>query len=442
MAAGILALALAAPGSSKAAEQPGLKVSASVRLRQEMLDGQYRPGFDNRDDALVMRSSLLAEWDAGVWRVGGELSDSRAYDTDAGSALNANDVDTFEPVQAYVAGDFDAPFGKGSSATLQAGRFTMNLGSRRLVASDEFRNTPQGYTGVRTDLRMSGRRQVTLFYTLPQQHRPDDFASLRQNEFSLDHEGFDQQLWGALASRGCVGGLLCEVGFVRFGERDTGPRATRNRQLNNLSARLMRDPAPGKWDYEVEPIYQFGHVRSGTAAAAPTLDVSAWFMHADLGYTLSGSWKPHINIEYDYASGDGPGATYSRFDTLFGMRRGELAPSGIYGAIGRANIETLGLRLEGAPTSRLDVLLTYKVLWAANRRDSFSNTGIRDASGASGSFAGQQIDARLRYWLLPKRLRAELTSVNLLRDSLLRDAPNASPHGDTHYAAVALTLSY
>jgi hypothetical protein len=442
MSAGFLALALAAPASSKAAEQSALKVSGSIRVRQEMLEGQYRPGFDNRDDILAMKSQLSVEWDAGTWRFGGEIFDSRAYDTDAGSALTANDVNAFEPVQAYVAGDFDQPFGQGSSATVQAGRFTMNVGSRRLIASDDFRNTPQGYTGLRTDLRWSARRQLTLFYTLPQQHRPDDFTSLRHNHVALDHEGSDQQLWGFVASKGGLpGDLLGEVGYVRFEEHD-GARATRNRDLHSLTARLIRDAAPGRWDYELESIYQFGHVRASTVASAPRLDVSAGFVHADVGYTLHSAWKPHFTLEYDYASGDGPGAKYSRFDTLFGMRRPDLAPSGIYGAIGRANLESLGLRLEGAPSARVDVLLTYHVMWAADRHDSFSTAGIRDAAGLSGSFAGRQIDARLRYWVLPRRLRAELTSVNLFRGKLLRQAPNASPHGDTHYLAAALTLSY
>ncbi|MBK6673363.1 MAG: alginate export family protein [Proteobacteria bacterium] len=112
MAAGILA-AWASPGSVAAEEGAGLKHSGSIRIRQEALDGQFRPGFDNHDDVLVMRSSLFAEWDTGAWRFGGELVDSRAYDTDAGSVLNANDVDAFEPVQAYVAGDFDTPFRQG-----------------------------------------------------------------------------------------------------------------------------------------------------------------------------------------------------------------------------------------------------------------------------------------------------------------------------------------
>jgi hypothetical protein len=443
MATGILALGLAAPGPSTAAEQSALKVSGSIRVRQEMLEGQYRPGFDNRDDMLAMKSQLFVEWDSGTWRFGGEVIDSRAYDTDAGGVLTANDVDAFEPVQAYVAADFEQPFGKDSAASVQAGRFTMNLASRRLVASDDFRNAPQSYTGARGDLRFSGGRQMTLFYALPVQRRPDDFPSLRRNRISLDHEGTDQQLWGVLASKaGLPGDLLGEVGYIRFEESDHDNRATRNRNLHNLSARLIRNASAGRWDYELESIHQFGHLRAGTAATAALLDVRANFLHADVGYTVAGAWKPHFTLEYDYASGDGPGAKYTRFDTLFGMRRAELAPSGIYGAIGRANLESLGLRLEGAPTSRLDVLLTWHFMWAADRHDSFSTTGIRDAAGMSGSFAGQQVDARLRYWLLPQRLRTELTSVTLFRGRLLRDASNASANGDTHYLAASLTLSY
>lgn len=441
---GLWLLALAGSACVQAAgADPDFRYSGSIRVRQEELDGQYRPGFDNHDDVLVMRSSLFAEYDAGTWRFGGELFDSRAYDTDAGSALNANDVDTFEPVQAYVAGDFDAPFGAGSAATVQAGRFTMNVGSRRLIASDEFRNTPQGYTGAKAELKFAGRRAATLFYVLPQQHRPDAFASLRGNAWKLDHEGRDQQLFGALLSRaGLRGGLMAEAGFVRFIEHDTAARPSRNRGLTNFSVRLNRDVASGKWDYELEGIAQAGSVRAGTAVNASRLPVRSHFIHADLGYTFAGGWKPHVNIEWDYASGDGPGARYGRFDSLYGMRRGELAPSGIYGAIGRANINAWGVRLEGAPTKRLDVLATWKWLWAADRHDGFSTSGIRDASGSAGRFAGQQFDGRLRFWIVPQRLRAEVNAVWLVRGHLLRRAPNASPHGDTHFATAAMTLSF
>lgn len=441
-----MALAMAAAareGVAADAASTGFRYSGAIRLRQEELDGNFRPGFRNHDDVLAIRSSLLLEWDTGTWRFGGELFDGREYDTDRGSVISASEVDTFEPAQLYVAGDFDAPFGAGSSATVQAGRFTMNIGSRRLLSADEFRNTPQGSTGVRTDLKFAGKRSATFFYVMPQQHRPDDLDSLLDNKVQLDHEGRDLQVFGGLLSKaGLPGRVLAEAGFVRFLEHDTAARPTRNRGLTNITARVMSDPAPGKWDYELEGISQTGSVRASAAASAAKLSVRAHFIHADLGYTLAGGWKPHVNLEWDYASGDSPGGHYTRFDTLFGMRRGEFGPSGIYSAIGRTNVNAFGLRLEGSPTPRLDLLATWKVLRAANDRDSFSTTGIRDASGASGSYAGQQLDSRLRYWLVPQHLRAEVNAVWLIRGRLLERAPNASPHGDTHYAAAALTLTF
>ena len=111
-----------------------------------------------------IRSILLAEWKQGNWRLGAELYDSRAYDTDPGSVLTTGEVNAFEPVQVYAVRAFPDAFGKGTSATIQAGRFTMNLGSRRLVAADDYRNTPNGYTGVRADMTLANKMQ-SLFIT-------------------------------------------------------------------------------------------------------------------------------------------------------------------------------------------------------------------------------------------------------------------------------------
>jgi hypothetical protein len=445
MITGILASALAAPGlAPQAAEASSLKLSASVRIRHEFLDGQFRPGFDDKDDVLALRSSVMASFTQGAWKLVGEVSDSRVYDTDAGSVLTGNDVNGFEPVQAYVAREFANPFGAGSTVTVQAGRMLVNLGSRRLIASDEYRNTPHGSTGLRADLRLASKAQWTIFYLLPQQRRPDDFAALADNEMALDHEGQDLRVWGALAARPGLlpGGALGEATYVRLQEKDNGARATRNRDLHTLSLRAMRDSKAGQADFELEGILQKGHIRASTAANAATLDVSAWFLHADAGYTFESTGKPRVSAEFDYATGDGTGADYQRFDTLFGMRRADLGPAGIYNALGRTNLQSLGVRLEAAPSARVDVMATWRFLWAADRHDSFSTTGVRDASGASGDKAGQQFDGRVRYWFVPQRLRAEVNGVWLRRAGMLRNAPNAAPHGDTHYLSAAITLSY
>ncbi|MDQ2641167.1 MAG: alginate export family protein [Pseudomonadota bacterium] len=438
----VLALAVAVP--SWAAEEVFLKVSGSVRARYEFMDGQFRPGFDNRDDIIAIRSTLLGELRTGAWRVVGEIIDSRAYDTDAGSVLSTNEVNTFEPVQAYVQRDFSAPFGEGSSASVAVGRFTFNPGSRRLVASNDYPNAPQGYTGLRAEGRTAAQSQWQMFYLLPHQRRPGDFASLRDNDWELDYEGTNLQLWGVVVGRPGLlpGGAMGELGYVGLSEEDRGSRQTRDRDLHNFSLRTLRAAAAGKMDFELEGIYQSGHASATATPGAPRLDVSAWFAHAEAGYTRADTWKTHLSLEFDHATGDGPGADYQRFDTLYGMRTADLAPASTFAAVGRTNLQALGARVEVTPSSRLDFMAAWRLLRAAEATDSFSTTGVRDASGAAGRNAGWLIDTRLRYWIVPATLRTEVRGVWMNHGRMLRDAPNANPWGDTHYAAAALTWTF
>ena len=118
-------------------------------------------GLRDEDEQLDLRSTLFAEYDAGVVRIGGELYDSRAWLTEPGSAVSANEINTLELVQAYLAADFDDALGEGSKASAQFGRMTLNLGSRRLVAADDYRNTTNGYTGLRADLKTRGGLTAT-----------------------------------------------------------------------------------------------------------------------------------------------------------------------------------------------------------------------------------------------------------------------------------------
>jgi hypothetical protein len=431
--------------SLKIAQDPMATVRAngSVRVRYEALDGQFRPGFAPEDDLWSLRSTLFVEWNPGPFRIAGEVYDSRAYGSGPGGVLSTGEVNTLEPVQLYLAADLDAPLGDRSKLTLQAGRFTLNLGSRRLVAADDYRNTTNGYTGARVDLRLADRTTATVFYTLPQQRRPEARAELEDNRFKLDREDGSQRLYGGYLSRPLPGGGgLAEMGYVRFRETDRGDRPTRNRDLHSLSARLITEPRAGRFDYEAELIRQTGSIRAGLQADAPRLDVEAWFVHADAGYTFPHSWRPRLSVEFDRATGDRPGGRYSRFDTLYGMRRADLAPAGIYAALGRTNLETLGVRIEAAPSRRLDVFATGRALWAASATDSFSTTGVRDPTGGSGRFAGYQVEGRARYWIIPDTLRAELNAAILRREGLLAGAPNANPYGDTRYVSVALTGSF
>lgn len=425
------------------AQQDGLAISGSVRLRFEGIEGQPRAGFDSSDSLFNARTQILAEYRTEQFRIGAELFDSRVYGADPGSPISTNEVNAFELVQAYVAGDIAEPLGKGSKLSLMAGRFTLNLGSRRLVAADDYRNTTNGYTGLRADLTAPQGVKAVLIYTLPQQRRPDDREGIRNNRVKMDHEGFDLVLWGGMVSKTkALGPAMAELTYFHLGERDTPGRPTRDRSLDTFGGRVIREPETGQFDYEVEAFYQTGSIRASLAPAAARQSVSATFIHADAGYSFPGPWKPRLSVEFDRASGDRAGGRYGRFDTLFGMRRADLAPAGLYNAIARTNIVTPGIRLEATPDKRWDWFATYRAMWLASRTDAFSTTGVRDSSGRSGNFAGHQVEARVRYWILPARLRFEFDGLLLAKGRFLQDAPNAPPAKWTRYTSFNLTASF
>lgn len=420
----------------------GLKLTLATRLRYEALDGQPRAGLNADDEQLALRTNLFLEYSLGHLRIGGELQDSRAWLGKPGSALSSADVNTLEPVQAYLGLDLPGVLGRGSRLTVEGGRFTFNLASRRFVASDDYRNATSGYTGLRAFLKARDGTAATLFFVLPQTRLPDDFPSLLANRAAFDRESFDLQLLGGVVNRPRVllGGAA-ELGFYRLVERDAPGRPTRDRRLNTISARLVRDPAVGKADFELEGAWQSGHASTGTAANAAMQAVDAGMVHAAFGYSFRGPAKARLSVFYDWMSGDRPGGANNRFDTLFGGRRFEFPPAGILAVIGRANLSAPGVRLDLAPGKRFDAMVVYRPMWLASRSDAFSQTGVVDRTGASGRFAGHSIDFRARYWLVPGSLRGEINGDWIGKGRFLREAPNAPATGDTRYVAVSLTAS-
>ena len=420
----------------------GLKISASIRTRYEALHDQFRPGLDRNDDLVTIRTDVFTEYDGGPIRIGGELVDARAYFGDQGSSISTGEVNALEPIQAYLGADFGPVLGKGSTTSLDAGRFVLDLGSRRLVARNDFPNTTTAFTGAKFEWRGAGKERLTLFYTYPQQRLPDDKASLLDNKAKLDREGTDLIFWGGFFNKPkIVGSTSLDVYFFALEESDRPTTATRDRHIFTPGFRVLREPAAGKVDYQLEYAYQFGHISTSTTPGAPRRDVSAHTLHAELGYQFAGAWQPRLAAFYDYGSGDGQGEKYTRFDGLFGSRTGDWGPGALYGPLGRSNISSPGFKLEARPSKRLDGFVAYRAAWLANSHDSFASTGVKDPGGASGKFGGHQIWARGRYWLVPKMLRWEAGGAVLFDGRFLKTAPNANRLGNTVYAYTDLTLT-
>lgn len=81
--------------------------------------------------------------------------------------ITTGEVNALELVQAYVGYEVPGAFGADTKLGLQTGRFTLNLGSRRLVAADDYRNTTNGYTGLRADIALPRKMSATATYSAP-----------------------------------------------------------------------------------------------------------------------------------------------------------------------------------------------------------------------------------------------------------------------------------
>jgi hypothetical protein len=440
------AIAAFLPITSVAAETPsqdGFDISGSFRVRGDAVDGQFRPGKAEDDAILMLRTTLLASYTANPVTLVAELFDARVYGQDPTTPIGTGEVNALEPLQAYVGLDLGSIIGSGFGGDLKAGRLTMDIGSSRLIGRSGDSNFPTAYTGTMVDLTAPGENRFQIFWTMPNVRLPKDNASLQDNEVEFDRSTGDVQFYGAHYSRPLLAGVEGEVFAYQLEEKDAPGYATNDRNLFTYGARVSRAPSVGAVDFDVEYAHQQGEVRASSAATDTTdLEVDAYMLHAEIGRKLVGDWSPRVSAHFDVASGDGSDADYGRFDPLFGIRRGEFGPTSIYGPVKRSNVVSGGVQLEAKPSERFKFSAMYRALWLEDAADSFAATGVRDPLGASGKWAGNQLELRLRYWLIPGQVELEGGAAYLDKGRFLREAPNAPSTGDTRYAYLSLLTAF
>lgn len=418
-----------------------LKLEVEHRTRYEYLDNRFRAGQSGAGEILLLRTRLNARIRVSDWlSLGGEFEDARAYLTDDDTHIRFGFVNTAELLRAYFELSLDGPF--GGDQTLQFGRLTMDVGSRRLVARNHFRNNTNAFTGLDWRWQSENGKELRAFYTLPVQRLPIERNRLLENEVEFDSEGFEVQFWGLFFSEALPWGDDGELYLFGLHERDSDHRPTQDRQLFTPGLRLKRSPREGRFDYELELALQAGESRP-TILGSVDLDHFAHMHYAALGYTFAKIWSPRLILHYAYASGDDdPTDTRNeRFDTLYGGHRFQFGPTSLYGAFIRENINTPGLRLELTPAVRWDAFIDYRAVWLASDRDAWGSTGVWDPSGQSGSFVGSQIEFRVRWEALRGGLELEAGYAHLFAGEFIDTAPNASG-GDTNYVYTQVSLGF
>lgn len=411
------------------------QVRFEQRSRYEVLDSQFRSGGRGGDQVAAFRTLLRLDADWDPVAVMAEIIDSRQALADPGSALTTATVDAFSVLQAHVL------WKAQPEHEVRLGRMAFDLGSRRLVARNRYRNTINSFTGLRWNWRPQDSGWVgEAFYLLPVQRLPADVPSLLANEVTHNGESFRRQFWGLVMERADLPGDSC-LALSYFGLHES-PNWGRCRRLHTVALRWHRAPEAAAFDWELETALQWG--RSRLVAAGPDLDHLASFTHASVGYTAEVAWKPRIRLAIDYASGDSnPGDGHNhRFDTLYGARRFEFGPTGIYGAIARSNLISPELRLTADPTPVLSFMIAHRGIWLASAQDAWTTGGVVDPTGGSGRHVGQQVEARLRWRPKHERFEVGIGIAHLFTGRFLDRAPSASGQGDTTYGYAQTTLRF
>ncbi|MBS3965308.1 MAG: alginate export family protein [Methylomonas sp.] len=427
-----------------------LSFSVEQRTRYEGQDGAFRFGAEGGDQALPIQNCAWLEVRHQGFRAGVEFLDARQFLYDEGSAaisrvgsripVTNTQVNEADFLQVYGAWAAENVGGSGVDAEVKLGRQTLDLGymnGRRLVARNVFRNTVNAFTGALIRLRdHDDHWQMKFFGFQPVGRNPSAADDIMAGQHDSDEEesrtffsGGHVEWFNVLPT------MHAEAYLLHLDEHDRPGGDTANRRLYTPGVRTYRQPAKGHWDFETETIGQIGSSRASAGANdTRDLDHRAWFQHVQLGYTFDLPWAPRFHAMYDYASGDSNSrdGENNRFDTLYGARRWELGPTGTFGALARANINTPGYRLSLAPRDNITTFFQHRLVWLAEGQDEWVGTGLRDRTGRSGDFVGHTFEVSAR-WDVNNSLTLDSGWTRIAKGEFAMNAPGAPDGNDVDY---------
>lgn len=345
---------------------------------------------------ISLQTSIFAKADFGRVAVTAELMDSRSYTPvsyDAsfdgrGRETAGNVLDPFnrpdpargilaqsnavEPIQAHVSFRFP-----NKNLELDIGRFTMHLGSGRLVGRSDFRSTINSFHGVRLNKQFGDAGDFTFFYTLPYSKRRLEF----QNQISYDVPDKRRHFWGIHYAHRQVFDDASIEAFVygKLGDRRCssfqlrvfcGGPSLRGQQITP-GVRIYREKALGAIDFEFEGAAQY----STESSLSLQENRTAFFAHGEVGKFLHAPSRLHMLFMFDIATGREEAfqpvesefpfpismrTGFPAFDPLFGVFDKDFGPEGLYGVFSRTDLISPAMRLSAEPNPWLNVQLTYR----------------------------------------------------------------------------------
>lgn len=332
---------------------------SEIRIRYESVSAQP-DSSDMRDAVFTTRLNSKVKIAAKHLAFTLELADSRIFDYSENTPIGTDDVNVLEPIEESLTWSrFFLPL--NTELVAKIGRFPMDIGTRRTVARNRFRNTVNTFDGAKIQLTLANWHTV-MFYTFPVQRLPEVSSFTNLNTVKMDSSSSARKFFGVHTARSFEG-LQTEAYFYKDTEADT-----------KISRFTFGHASHIEWldllafDYEL--IFQ-------TGTTDLKRSIRAYFNHFAVTERKS---KFKISAFLDIASGDDPSTdTVEAFNTLFGARRFEYGPTGIFGLFARQNTVSPGIS-STIDVHNVKVTLQYRRFFL-NKRGASGRLNFSDAHG-------------------------------------------------------------
>ena len=337
-----------------------------------------------------------------------EFQDSRAFNSLY--QLQGQDINETELLQGYGelylkdALGTDAK-GQGRAISIRAGRMKFEVGSRRLIASNEFRNTTNNFEGFR--LRLGERyNDVDLdsFLMRPVIRYP----------YAFDQPEWNNWIYGSFLSIRNISPYFTIqpylIGRHQYGDPLNPSGALKvKRDTQGPGLRVYGNYKNFDWDLDVMKqfgtvgtisstypyLYGYTNITNPYGGYAQTKQHDAIAYGFDVGYTFAEHpWKPRFSAVYIYGSGNSSpwSSTNNNVDTFYGFNQ----PFSRNDYIGWNNVKDPKVRVEFEPIKDTKIDTAFSAYWLASAAAAWDRANLFAPLGNRGTFMGTEWDIRVR----------------------------------------------
>jgi hypothetical protein len=396
-----------------------LSLGGEARVRFETYRNEFFSTSPHADNAyLLQRYFLHADYHPTDWlRIFGQFQSSLEDGRPGGP--RPTDRDTFDIHQLFA--DLTAKIGD-ERLTLRIGRQEMSYGAERLISPREGTNNRRSFNAARL---LFARDSVSI----------DAFFS---SPVEVDQDVFDNQnirdlwLWGVYATVPFprLAGIKLDLYYLGLSNPDaTFASGTGREERQTIGTRFFG--TIGRWDFNHEAIYQFGHFSAG--------DIAAWSVATEQGYTIENWWgKPRLALRAAISSGDRNAASpnLQTFNPLF--------PRGDYytqaAMLGPQNFINLLPYLHFEPFPEWSIDTGCDFLWRQSLNDGIYTPGgsvIFPGNADFGRFVGMDVSLIIS-WQATRHLKLSATYTHFFAGAFVHQNGGE----DVDYGAVWVTYKF